>query len=552
MAGALPWHGSLSVLIYESSETVVDEYLRDLKVVFNRAMYKVSFHAIVPGSTGARADRADILETDYFDVVISDVSMGKSGGANDDGIQALGKIKARDPSLFCIAYTGKGLRYNDYANRIDFDLFIDKTKLLIPSYIKDVAHALREKVKVNVHAYVRATSFKAIPELNTSELIQLNRIVRKITYTEPSPDESLQISKVQLRRLPGGYSGAIALYMRASTARNLSCTQAVLKIARSSDSEATAAIVREARNYAQLVKWFLPYNWRPEMLGELYGGALSAICYAFVSSQGETLASLGETLRKSRNLDIAVDAIEQIFHPQHQHWYQSRNITKEDGLHRFYHDKCIGNDDTRQHTRMFLQAVREFDISHQEYIRFPDGTQCPSPMGALFARPSGSYLSCLVHGDMNSNNIVVSPGGSDGMTLIDFSSTGRGHVFFDFIVFEVSVRLDSIRESAIGLAEQIRAEQFLNDAKPSNLSYERFVIRLRQYARKNFPEENFANYLFGLAAFSFSMIPFSGLTDWQRRTLAACVCSSLVDLQNLGYWADQRSNIASQQRTHDD
>src|SRR3546814_15970238 len=69
-------------------------------------------------------------------------------------------------------------------------------------------------------------------------------------------------------------------------------------------------------------------------------------------------------------------------------------------------------------------------------------TAFPSICGVLFSSPTArGYRSCVIHGDLNSDNVVVGPNGAP-VQLIDFPRTGRGHVSQDLVSLEASVRIN--------------------------------------------------------------------------------------------------------------
>src|SRR3546814_13690708 len=69
-------------------------------------------------------------------------------------------------------------------------------------------------------------------------------------------------------------------------------------------------------------------------------------------------------------------------------------------------------------------------------------TAFPSICGVLFSSPTArGYRSCVIHGDLNSDNVVVGPNGAP-VQLIDFPRTGRGHVYQDLVSLEASVRIN--------------------------------------------------------------------------------------------------------------
>src|SRR3546814_15047027 len=70
-------------------------------------------------------------------------------------------------------------------------------------------------------------------------------------------------------------------------------------------------------------------------------------------------------------------------------------------------------------------------------------TAFPSICGVLFSSPTArGYRSCVIHGDLNSDNVVVGPNGAP-VQLIDFPRTGRGHVYRDLVSLKASVRINS-------------------------------------------------------------------------------------------------------------
>lgn len=528
------WRGKLSVLLYESSQTVLESYVPALEKIFEAAGYPASIMCIVPGSSGHTRDRENIFAQEYFDVVISDVSMG-STTINYDGLNVLNQIKQLYPELFCIAYTGREITYNRYSNVARFDFFIDKQKMLTPAYAELLSKALRERLQTNIFGYVDSACRASVSELSKVEWNYLTRIMRKITYTGASTDKSLHISSVTLKRIRGGYSGAIVLYMQAVTERDLNCLQAVLKLGRRCDEKVAEAIQREAANYKQLVQWHLPYYWRPELLGESHGGPLSALCYAFVGSQDEPYTTLTEMIRRG-DPDAVANAIHGIFHPQYQRWYHPNNVTNERFLNRFYNNKCFEGDSGEQ-LRVFRETMASAYQVEGDNVRIDETTLCPASSWAVITATAGTYQSCLVHGDLNTNNIFVAPGRDRREAkFIDFAETDRGHVFFDFVVFEVSVRLAGQKDITVNIKPLMEAERALNADQLVALPYAESVLSLRGFAKRNFPDEPIENYLYGLAAFSLSIITEASLSIAQRRVLAACACACLLDLETLNFW----------------
>jgi hypothetical protein len=245
---------------------------------------------------------------------------------------------------------------------------------------------------------------------------------------------------------------------------------------------------------------------------------------------------------------VATEAtIDSIFRPTFQRWYHERNVEPSKLLRDFYFKKCFGaRGEYTQQTQIFRRELRDYDVDTKRFEI--DGTQCPYPEVRLLGGPAGNYLSCIVHGDLNTRNVFVSRGGaSQDVSLIDFSETARGHVFFDFIVFEVNLRLDAAHETGIALIERVVEERALNrhtfdpgtgplvsDGRSGD--HLRHIARLRRHARDNFPRERFTSYFYGLAVYAFSLLNASNLDARQRSILVACTSAAMLDLLERGFW----------------
>lgn len=93
--------------------------------------------------------------------------------------------------------------------------------------------------------------------------------------------------------------------------------------------------------------------------------------------------------------------------------------------------------------------------------------------------------------------------GSDVM-LIDFASTRRGHVFFDFIVFEVNLRLDCREKISLRHSSKNNSERDFNGWEASDVPCASEILHLRNYAGENLRSVD--GFLYGLASFCFSLL----------------------------------------------
>lgn len=523
--------GKLHVLVADTTKCIAESYVSLFELLFKEAGY------IAQVDTWASSEiPIDYFVTNYVDVFICDVSLGDSM-ANKLGLEALDKCRIAHPGIFTIAYSAHGLKYQDVLGRHKFDLFIPKKALSNLANRSHLVESLRRSLKINTVAYISAESETSLSSFAPAELIDLNRVVRKLTFTGSGEPNVSQVSRVDLSEIPGGFSGAIVLRMQSYTKTKFNCVQALLKVALTSCRESWLSLKKEHINYNEYVRWYLPYYWRPELLGVVHEGSLSAICYAFVSARDEQFKTLSASIRENDLASVDI-AIESIFRPTFQRWYHPDNVAAESELCNFYLENCFGPDgNSEPQEAAFGKLVNDFNDEGGQFILIGE-ERFRWPHVALLTPPSPKFYSCIIHGDMNTRNILVSHAHeAKEVTLIDFSATGRGHVYFDFIVFEANLRLDLGLAPNDTLPGLIHRERVINVGDGSHDYLNTTVNKVRDYAFQNFPIEDRNNYLYGLAAYCYGLIGATNLSGSDRRILAACTCAALLDLESRDFWS---------------
>jgi hypothetical protein len=520
----------------DSSPEILRGYEHKIDELFKKLGYNPLIHGVVWGDD--ELQQVDLFLRNYFDVVICDISLDPIGPDNTLGFSVLAELKRNHPGIYAVAYSRTDQKYLDCVQVGLVDLFISKQRIESRDHEKFLLDMLDRGLKINSNAYIATDLAQLGSPFDDRHLVDLNRVVRKLTFTGTRTLKHESISRVRLERMTSGFSGAAVFQMIAYTEKGFPCVQAILKIALTDDASAVDALRRELGNYRSYVRWYLPYHWRPELLGEVTEGTLKAICYAFVSSEDEPFQALG-TLIGNGNHAAIEGVIESVFQPKFQRWYHKHNIETEVELMDFYLLKCFGeNRDYIAQRTIFRDVVRGFDF-RQTHFEI-DGLRCLYPELLLLGMPWGEYRSCIIHGDLNTRNVFVPRRGhAHDVTLIDFSETGRGHVFYDFIVFEVNIRLDMSPSLDIDLTQLIGLEQALNVGDDCDLPYHTYVSKLRSYAWANFPDERKESYLYGLATFCFSLLNAPELTSAQVKLLVSCICAASASLQRLTFWSNR-------------
>ncbi len=525
---------TINVAILETTAIGKENLERFYRSIFNSLGYKAKFHNISENDNKSQ-DGYGVFERETIDVFVSDLSLGKQD--TYDGLTVIKKIKKAYPSLLVIANSMTNVTFTEAASHIpSFDMFVSKSKIHSDTYQKYIAEKLKALFAKNVYllefnideALKNSKFFK-----KTKDRIQLKDMLKSITFTSNNNDASTAVNKVRLTEMSAGYSGSEVYRISAFTQSELKCINAVIKISTKDN------YIEEMGNYLKFVKWYLPYTFRPELIGRAETKDYGALCYSFAYNDEEPFKSLTEHLRAgdSDKLRFAIDSI---FDPKHQRWYHEKNIEQSQNITKYYFDKWFSNRNFNE--KEFCQIIRKTGSQVHDNKVVINMQQYPKPEGFLLGITRNEYKTCICHGDLNSDNILMADKG--GLTLIDFQNTKRGHIFEDFVVFETCIRLHvkyseefavliddewALNESAISDTldfNVVNHSDIKSDFYPQ-------ILKLRAFAKRNAPNESWGNYFYALALYCFRLLRIDTLQPWQKEQVVACLLSAEKMIQAL-------------------
>ncbi|MCA3314266.1 MAG: phosphotransferase [Roseomonas sp.] len=466
-----------------------------------------------------------IIDTQDPHGFICDLGFDKDYG----GLHLIRALRISYPDLFVI-----GTSMGGYTNSMvdtrqpTFHMFLDKQAILggDARYIK--LSQERFLVQFKLETALRISNIDTIlgEEFHKpAAKRELVGLIRQIMFAGHAPDDLMHPDEVALEPMSGGFSGSQVFKMISRNSKSgIVCIPSVLKV---SKREFAA---QELENYHRFVKWGLPYTWRVDVLGYGETKNYGAIAYSFILSDLKKFESLTDLLRRKDD-DGVMTVIRTLFSPEMRRWYGDPLIRSEENIVERYANRYFRGVESKglSEKTFLLVAQKEFaarlsgnkiEISGKSY-------ELPSP--ALFGRPMNKYLSCICHGDLNSNNVMVASNGQ--VIFIDFQETGRGHVFEDFVTMEASVRLYHGDENLRGLA-LLEAEQAIRegDDVAGLTGAARIAAEIRRLARSNFPSESFETYYYASASFNFRLLRAKQLTSGQASRAVAAVLAALNDL----------------------
>lgn len=241
------------------------------------------------------------------------------------------------------------------------------------------------------------------------------------------------ITGAQLVLLSGGRSKSIVALAKATTNEvSIEDFYTVIKISPISDTK------EEINRYISYVKFMVGLSSRVELLDYVLGDTLGAVCYSFAGKPSNNIKNISDVFREQQ--EQAEIYLKKLFDVNTKEWMADSNIKREIDIleyfqikYKFRHDDFLKNINS-----MINLCSLENEKLHKILKTTYDKAQALLSGG----RVRQTYYSCIVHGDMNSNNVIIDENIDPKVILIDYSDTGRGPIALDFAALECSLRLD--------------------------------------------------------------------------------------------------------------
>jgi hypothetical protein len=316
--------------------------------------------------------------------------------------------------------------------------------------------------------------------------------------------------------------------MSPSTGRNY--LRSVVKISELGDFDL------EYERYHKYIKWSLPYNSRVDILGTGVTRKWGAIAYSF--AHGTKPVTTLTALLKAGALDECVAAINQVFESARAFWGYVSSVPltpEEEDRYFLRYFRNVAGYEWHNNEMAHNFEVAGYSVALDRSLIQINGMEYPNVIRKLLegdTKFKGGWSIC--HGDMNTNNILVSEGAD--IAFIDFRDSEIGHVFEDMVTLEGCVRLHwqwgdngggspplkSLieREKEVNASRRVRSPDHGWD-----------LIRLiRKTAFEMFPKEQKESYLFGLAYYCLRLLRLRNLSPQavSRLLAATLACAESI------------------------
>jgi CheY-like chemotaxis protein len=277
----------------------------------------------------------------------------------------------------------------------------------------------------------------SVMESRGSKLVDGERQCVQI-LTRLASDDLMPLKEVRIDRVNHGRSRTIVLTTTAQYHPTGALRSTVVKIGD------RALVQAERNNYVKWVPSFVRYAAYPEMTGAAASRQLAGIGYSMLGDSNdpaETFVDRYWDLAEEGSLKILDDVFHSLLAPKQNPREQRNSTIRQEYGTRFQHlqkdDFQVAIDNYCRHCN--IDARKDLWV-------IPVGKKfrtVSSPTTFTENEMFKPFWVTVVHGDLHGENIIVSK--DSRPFLIDFAHIGERHVFLDYVVMEVSVRMHLLR-----------------------------------------------------------------------------------------------------------
>ncbi len=477
------------------------------------------------------------LEEDFYHVLVLDIRMNDADHTNVAGIQLLSSLRERgwNDAVKVIMLSAYGTQEQMRISFKDYDVadFVSKDQFNNPNFLAIVQQVFEQEMQINLSLEIQWEQVtgpeQAILDLEThTASLKHNAALRKHL-----PDELEDLlcrlffnaQGVVLKPFTPGHSGsgilrALPYYSPGGRGR-----QVIVKFGRAQ------AILQEHKNYSNYVVPYIGGGRSTTVLGMRSTPHLGAIIYSLLGAASEHVESLRQFYQHGSVSDIK-EVIDRLFLHTCGPWYASTGPLLPQNLTTSYQRSLGYTAHELEHAVAQLKSVRV-----RERLFFTRLENGPGFTNPLYLTERTAFIcstyECFTHGDFNPDNIFVDE--ARYTWLIDFQSTGPGHILRDVATLDAVIRFQLLTSDDATLDERFRMEKalcsidrfsqveqlatrFQTENSKLKKAYE-LVIYLRTIARRQVERsanDRIDEYYIALAYIALGTLRYSTLTDVQR------------------------------------
>ncbi|HEU4874772.1 MAG TPA: response regulator [Pyrinomonadaceae bacterium] len=501
-----------------------------------RILEQAGFHVDTAGSP---AEARELLSTSFYHLAILDISM--TGNPTDDkGMILLGELDeinllgAMEVIVLSAYGTQEQMRKAFRQHKVaDFqskhDFFDD------PSiFVSQVEQTFKDRILINLDLDIHWEQVKDTEEF-VAKLklhgIALKRDPKLLTRTAAELNDLLcrlfhNARSLLLKPLVPGQSGSAVLL--ATPFYDTGAGQPV--IVKFGELE---KIDTEYKNFKEFVQPFVGGGRSTHVNDIRRTSHLGGVVYSLLGTAGNKLDSFSAFYELADIVQLR-NVLESLIRETCGAWYANPgNLQLLDLSDEYKQHLGCTNENLESALALGLKSVQGKQQLYFEGLSEARGFTNPILVTAEqhFSRPT---YKCITHGDLNGSNVLVD--GAGHAWLIDFESTGKGHILRDIAELDTIVRFHLLGPNEATLEERLRMEQALCAAKRFSQidqlassfqtenqaltkAYET-VVHLRILAHRlvaQNPSDDLSEYYVALMYYSLNSIRFYSWPSLQRQ-----------------------------------
>lgn len=433
---------------------VLDDEERWLDILTN-LLSGVGF--LVDGA-GTVAEARTLLKDNFYHVAVFDVSMVSGDGTNTEGMQFLSQLDEEGQRggmevIMISAYADKQ-RLREAFKKYKVADFQDKFDFEQTEFLEQVRGILSDSVNLDLDVQWEVQSQREQVVLNLK--LDDERVKRDTPLQARMAAELddllcrlfCEALSLLVSPLTPGTSGSGVLHATPFY-KDGAARPVVVKFGHFRN------IKREHENFKKHTQPFIGGR-STSVINLRLTTHLGGIVYSLLGSAGDKIESFSSYYAAADTAQIG-ETLKLLFYETCGAWYanpghlQLRNLTEE-------YRQLLGFTD--QDLGLALSQLKGVHGKRELYFDSLGGRAFTNPLLAAserqFMRPT--YV-CITHGDLNENNILVDDSGHTW--LIDFESTGPGHILRDIAELDSAVRFQLLQADEATFAERLLMEETL-------------------------------------------------------------------------------------------
>jgi len=403
------------------------------------------------------------LEEELFHVLVLDIRMNDADHTNVDGIEMLTRLKERhwNDTVKVIMLSAYGTQEQMRTAFKDYDVadFVSKDHLNNPSFLDNVRQVFEQEMEINLSLEIQweqvAGPEQVIPHPEgNGNAGKQGAAFRKRMAVELDDLLCRLFSNAQcivVKPFIPGHSGSRVLRVLPFYASAGSGHPWVVKFGN------VQAILQEHRNFETFVAPFVGGGRSTTVLGMRCTPHLGGIIYSQLGATSEHVERLGDFYQRADEPAIK-EVIDRLFLQTCGQWYANPGFLRPYNLTHNY-QRLLGYTQ-----RELEQAVTQLkSVQGRErlfFVRLNSVRNFTNPLRSTEQEPFiRTTYECFTHGDFNPDNILVDE--NRNCWLIDFQSTGPGHILRDIATLDAVVRFQLLTSEEATLDERLTMEDAL-------------------------------------------------------------------------------------------